>query len=148
MGTRRLAREIGLQLLYEIEMKQAEPRAVLSLFWKKDHEEAIPSTPDDAKEYATELVEGVCRHIKEIDEMIEKHSHHWKLARMAVVDRNILRLGTFELLHKNSLVPPNVVLDEAVEISKKFGTAESSAFVNGILDHIAQVSKTAKGVTL
>lgn len=135
MGTRRLAREIGLQLLYEIEMKQSEPRSVLSLFWKKDHESPIP---DDAKEYATELVEGVCRNIKEIDLVIEKHSHHWKLARMAVVDRNILRLGTFELLYKNSLVPPHAVLDEAVEISKKFGTAESSAFVNGVLDQIAK----------
>ena len=135
MGTRRLAREIGLQLLYEMEMKQSEPRTILSMFWKKDHEQPIP---DDTKEYATELVEGVFHHLKELDLMIEKHSHHWKLARMAVVDRNLLRLGAFELVFKQGSVPANVVLDEAVEISKKFGTAESSAFVNGVLDHVAK----------
>ncbi|QQR81541.1 MAG: transcription antitermination factor NusB [Deltaproteobacteria bacterium] len=138
MGTRRLAREIGLQLLYEMEMKQAEPRSILSLFWKKDPKNDYDQEIlDDTKEYATELVEGVYRNIKEIDHVIEKHAHHWKLARMAVVDRNILRLGAYELLYQHA-VPVSVVLDEAVEISKKFGTAESSAFVNGILDHVAK----------
>lgn len=133
MGHRRKGREIALQVLYEMEMKGSEPRTVLDLYWKDQGGEVS----DDIRRFATELVEGAYRNRKEIDELIERHSLHWKLNRMAVVDRNILRLGVYELLYLHD-VPMSVVLNEAIEIAKKFGTEGSGAFINGILDKAAK----------
>ena len=126
MGSRRKARELSVQILYQMEMKGAEPRAVFDLFWRAEE------VPADIRQFATDLVEGIYRNRKEIDQLIEKHSIHWKLSRMAVVDRNILRLGVYELLYLHD-VPTSVVLNEAIEIAKKFGTEDSSAFINGVL---------------
>ena len=138
MGNRRIAREIALQLLYETEMKGSEPRAVLELYWAG---QAEPEDPE-VRKFTTELLEGTYRNRKEIDAIIEKHSLHWKLVRMAVVDRNILRLAVYELLYLHD-TPTNVILNEAIEIAKKFGTEESGSFINGILDKIAkEVRKT------
>lgn len=131
MGNRRKARELSVQILYQMEMKETEPKTVFDLFWKMEE------IPEDVRQFTTDLVEGVYRNRKEIDQLIEKHSLHWKLSRMAVVDRNILRLGVFELLYLHD-VPVSVVLNEAIEIAKKFGTADSSAFINGVLDNTAK----------
>jgi N utilization substance protein B len=131
MGHRRKARELAVQILYQIEMKGSEPKEVFDLFWK--NEEASP----DIRKFATDLVEGTYRNRKEIDLLIERHSLHWKLSRMAVVDRNILRLGVYELLYLHD-VPTSVVLNEAIEIAKRFGTEDSGAFINGILDNVAK----------
>jgi len=133
MGNRRKGREIALQLLYEIEMKGSEPRMVLELYWKGQEAE----TTDEIRQFTTDLLEGTYRNRKEIDEIIEKHSLHWKLARMAVVDRNILRLAVYELLYLHD-IPTSVILNEAIEIAKKFGTEDSGAFINGILDKVAK----------
>lgn len=138
MGNRRHAREIALQLLYEIEMKGSEPRAVLDLYWKGQAEEANA----EVRPFATDLLEGTYRNRKEIDEIIEKHSLHWKLVRMAVVDRNILRLAVYELLYLHD-IPTSVILNEAIEIAKKFGTEDSGAFINGILDKVAKEVRKA-----
>lgn len=123
-----------MQVLYQVEMTDTEPRQVLPLFWR---EQEISS---ETRDFATEIVEGTYRNREEIDQLIEKHSAHWRLSRMAVVDRNILRLAAYELLYRRD-IPINVTLDEAIEIAKKFGTEESGAFINGILDPMA------KGVT-
>lgn len=131
MGHRRKARELAIQILYQIEMSASDPREVLDLFWKGNE------TPEETRRFAVELVEGTFRNRKEIDQIIEQHSIHWRLARMAVVDRNILRLAVYELLYAHD-VPTNVALDEAIEIAKKFGTSDSSAFINGILDNVAK----------
>jgi N utilization substance protein B len=131
MGHRRKARELAIQILYQIEMKGSEPKEVLDLFWKS--EETLP----DVRQFTTELVEGTYRNRKEIDQLIERHSIHWRLSRMAAVDRNILRLGIYELLYLHD-VPTSVTLNEAIEIAKKFGTEDSSAFINGILDNVAK----------
>ena len=131
MGHRRHARELAIQVLYQMEMKAVEPRAVLDLFF--EHQEIS----DDTSRFTTDLVEGAFRNRKEIDQLIDKHSHHWRLTRMAVVDRNILRLATYELLYLHD-VPMSVILNEAIEIAKKFGTGDSPAFINGILDHVAK----------
>ncbi len=131
MGHRRKARELAVQILYQMEMKGAEPKVVFELFWEAE------SVPPDIRQFTTDLVEGTYRNRKEIDELIEKHSLHWKLNRMAVVDRNILRLGVYELLYLHD-VPTSVILNEAIEIAKKFGTEESGAFINGILDNVAK----------
>jgi N utilization substance protein B len=125
MGDRRKSREFALQTLYEIEIKGADPKSVL------EH------LPEEVQKFSTDLLDGIFRNRKEIDEIIEKHSLHWKLNRMAVVDRNILRLGVYELLYLHD-IPTSVILNEAIEIAKKFGTEESSAFINGILDKVAR----------
>ncbi len=134
MGTRRQSREAALQILYEMEMKDAEPRSVMNLYWRT--QQSLQSFSDGVKEYTQELVEGVYRNRAEIDELIERHSAHWKIKRMAVVDRNLLRLGAYELCYRND-VPARVALDEAIEIAKAFGTEDSSSFINGILDSAA-----------
>lgn len=131
MGNRHKSRELALQVLYEMEMKSAEPKSVFDLFWK--HEESTK----EVKQFTTDIVEGVYRNRKEIDHIIERHSTHWKLSRMAVVDRNILRVGVYELLYDHD-VPTNVILNEAIELGKGFGTEDSGSFINGILDHVAR----------
>ena len=135
MGSRRIAREFALQALYEIEMKESEPKLVFSKFWKAS-EIAGQEIQEEEKAFTLDLVEGTFRNCREIDQLIEKFSHHWKMARMAVVDRNILRLATYELLYRHD-IPTSVVLNEAVDIAKKFGTEDSGSFINGILDKIA-----------
>ncbi len=131
MGYRRKGRELAIQILYEMEMKDTPPKAVFDLFWK--HEDIS----EEVRQFTIELVEGVYRNRREIDQVIEEHSLHWKLPRMAVVDRNILRLGVYELLYLHD-IPTSVTLNEAIEIAKKFGTEDSGAFINGILDNIAE----------
>lgn len=131
MGHRRKSRELAIQILYQMEMKGSDPKGVLDLFWKGNE------APEDIRKFSVDLVEGVFRNQKEIDQIIEKHSIHWRLPRMAVVDRNILRLGVYELLYSHD-IPTSVALDEAVEIAKKFGTTDSSSFINGVLDNVAK----------
>ncbi len=137
MGYRRKSRELGVQILYQIEMKDSEPKEVLALYWRRGEEES-----EEVRQFATELVEGTFRNQKEINQIIERHSQHWKLSRMAVVDRNILRLGVYELLYLHD-IPTSVILNEAIEIAKKFSTEDSSAFINGVLDNIAKEVRTA-----
>jgi transcription antitermination protein NusB len=138
LGDRRKSREFALQLLYEMEIKGADPKSVLDHFQDRSQEEIS----EEGHKFATELLDGTFRNRKEIDQLIERHSLHWKLGRMAVVDRNILRLAVYELLYLHD-VPTSVVLNEAIEIAKKFGTEDSGAFINGILDKVAkEVRKT------
>ena len=132
MGFRRKGREIAVQILYQMELKSASPKEVQGLFWKGEE-----AATEEVRKFATDLVDGIYRNRIEIDHLIEKHSIHWKLARMAVVDRNILRLGVYELLYLHD-VPTSVILNEAIEIAKKFGTEDSGSFINGILDNTAK----------
>jgi len=134
MGDRRKSREFALQLLYEMEMKGSDPKSAL----ERAHEEIS----EEGRMFASDLLEGTFRNKREIDDLIERHSLHWKLARMAVVDRNILRLAVYELLYLHD-VPTSVVLNEAIEIAKKFGTEDSGAFINGILDKVAKEVRKA-----
>src|SRR5688572_29459573 len=90
----------------------------------------------ETRSFALQLVEGVRQHLAELDALIESHSHNWRVDRMSRIDRNVLRLATFELKHLAE-VPKKVTLNEAVELGKRFGTTESSAFINGLLDRIA-----------
>ena len=129
MSVRRRAREIALQVLYQLDLGQGETREVLDLYW----ENFQPS--QKAREFCQRLIEGVRRSLDQIDPLIEENSENWTLKRMAVVDRNILRMATFELLHCAD-IPFKASLNEAIELAKKFGTDDSSAFINGILDKI------------
>ncbi len=129
MGKRRKAREIALMVLYELEFRSGDAARVLEEFWK-DH----PNLPE-VKEFAECLVQGTVEHGPEIDAMIAANATHWSLARIAPVERNILRLATYEFLNRSD-VPEKVAINEAIELAKLYGSEESGAFVNGILDQI------------
>ncbi|RLE30601.1 MAG: transcription antitermination factor NusB [Acidobacteria bacterium] len=127
MGTRRHARELALQLLYQHELTQA------SLEDMKVHFEGWRGASESEKAFADELVVGTLDHREEIDQQLEQQTAHWRFDRLAAVDRNILRLALYELMH-NRDTPAAVVIDEAIEVAKKFGAEESPKFVNGVLD--------------
>lgn len=131
MGSRRKAREFALQILFGLEFSGGKPDDVVAHFWQEN--EALR----EVQEFTRELVYGTMRNLKEIDGSLESHSTNWKLSRMASVDRSLLRLAVFELNFCEA-IPANVTINEAVEIAKKYGTEESSAFINGILDKIAK----------
>ncbi|MBM4394188.1 MAG: transcription antitermination factor NusB [Deltaproteobacteria bacterium] len=139
MGTRRRARECALQLLYMWEYLRTVDHPGIPVFWQDRAEQDDEAT----KAFATQLMEGVVSHLEEVDELIRKASLNWRIDRMATVDRNILRLATFELLHVSE-TPLKVVLNEAIELSKRFGSEDSSAFVNGVLDKIGSILRPAQ----
>ncbi|MCM8758020.1 MAG: transcription antitermination factor NusB [Candidatus Omnitrophica bacterium] len=134
MRKRSLAREYALQILYEIDITQQKKEEVLKDFW--ENQIGLEIDPS-IKEFTDFLVKGVMENIKEIDKKISSYSQNWDLKRMAVVDRNILRLGSFEIIFCKD-IPPKVSINEAVELAKRFSNQESAKFVNGILDKIKQ----------
>jgi N utilization substance protein B len=129
MGARRKARELALQMLFQHDMSGNEPDMILTTF--EDLQKSKPNT----REFATKIFRGTVDHLSEIDDMIQAQAENWRLSRMAVVDRNIIRMSVYEFLHEND-TPKLVIIDEAIEIAKKFGTQKSSQFINGILDGI------------
>jgi transcription antitermination protein NusB len=129
MSTRRKSRELALQSLYQSEL--GDRPAVASFDLLCDHFEVNRK----AVSYARELVAGVADRLGEIDGLIQQHSEHWRLGRMSVIDRNILRLATCELVFRED-VPASVAINEALEIAKGFSTDEAAPFINGILDAI------------
>lgn len=131
MGNRRKAREFALQILFEIEFSHEKLKQAVEQFWKENQATSEIAT------FAEELVSGTLRNAHEIDALIEGSSTNWKISRMASVDRNLLRQATYELLYLKD-IPASVTINEAVEIAKKFGTVESSSFINGILDKISK----------
>ncbi len=134
-GARRRSRERALQALYQVDLAGAEPAEALRA--AAAAEEGPESTDAAIGQFATELVQGVVGHLAELDALIQKHSLHWRVERMGKIDRNVLRLGAFELRYQAD-TPAKVAINEAVELGKLFGSEESSAFVNAILDKIAQ----------
>ena len=163
MGKRRRARELVLQFLFQVDMNPPEE-------WKVKKEETPDSqdprgnrkaelddavvermiasfwesfkTEGDLRPFFTQLADGVLTHKDEIDEAINGASDNWKLSRMAVVDRNILRLSVYEILYIDD-IPPSVTINEAIEIAKRYGSADSPSFINGILDNISTLNKEA-----
>lgn len=127
MGVRRRGRELALQMLYQHELSGASLEEMTARF--EDLEQAPPAV----REFAVSLVRGVIAHRLDIDRFVAEQAEHWRLERMAAVDRNILRLAIYELLfHPDT--PPAVVIDEAVELAKRYGSEQSGPFVNGVLD--------------
>jgi N utilization substance protein B len=129
MGLRRTARECALQMLYEHDVGKHAPETILETFWEMNEQ------PEKVREFASALFRGTIQRLKEIDRLIQSHTKNWRLTRMAAVDRNVLRLAVFELI-SDVKTPDTVVINEALEIAKKFSTNESAQFVNGILDSI------------
>ena len=132
-GVRRSGRAYALQLLYARDGDASTDLGVAAKRWAADFDLEIEAA---AQAFARDLVNGAVERAPEIDELITSASKNWRIDRMSRVDRNILRLGACELLAFHD-VPVKVVINEAVELAKRFGTAESSAFVNGVLDRIA-----------
>jgi len=142
MGTRRQARELALQFLYQFDsLKESSPDSedveeLLSLFWDGND---IPSD-DDTKEFSSILVRGSCSNLPSIDKILASYSDNWRLKRMSTIDRNILRIAIYELLYLSN-IPPPVTINEAIELGKRFGTEESGSFINGILDKIREAKE-------
>lgn len=137
MSARRKARKRALDVLYEAELRGETPATVMT-------QVALRRKVDDGVDphvYTEILVEGVVAHQERIDEILSTYSQGWTLERMPVVDRNVLRLGVFELLWRDD-VPDSVAIDEAVELAKSLSTDESPSFVNGLLARVVQVRAT------
>lgn len=129
MTLRRQARELALQFLYGVEVNPGDLEEQLASFWKMN------KTDREIEEFAASLIRGVVQHREEIDRTISEHALNWDIERIVPVDRNILRLAVYELAFRPD-IPPVVTINEAVDIAKKYGTAESGKFVNGILDNV------------
>ncbi len=128
MGLRRDAREAAVQFLYQVDThRPANISTALAEFWSQNEE------PKDVREFADDLLHGVLEKMPEVDLKIRGLADNWDFERLAVVDRNILRLAVYEMLFRPE-IPPVVSINEAIEIAKKFSTAESGKFVNGLLD--------------
>lgn len=150
-GRRRRAREMAIQMLYQYEMGESSLDQVFDAFDLTDYVEETDerTTGEESDEvterrqkqaaasfdYARRLVEGAEEYRDSIDELIRRHAENWRLERMPVIDRNILRLALYEMLHEEK-VPKVVIVDEAIELAKKFGSENSSRFVNGLLDGV------------
>lgn len=139
MGNRRRSRELAMQALFCMDMSQNDSKEMLDLYCKC----FVPSKK--ALPFFLELVNGVNHAKHQIDTMIERFSSNWKMSRMSGVDRNIMRIAAYELLFCSD-IPSKVTINEAIDIGKKFGTEESGAFINGILDSIR--SELEKKVTV
>jgi N utilization substance protein B len=164
MGKRREARERAVQFLFQHDLNPPEDlEKALEQFWDSQHAAAIkeekgaanwgqpvelpPPTAEEAamRLFADPLIRGALEHRDEADEAIKKHAKNWELHRIAAVDRNILRLAIYEMLHRDD-IPPVVSINEAVDIAKKFSTQDSGKFVNGILDKIkGELLRPARG---
>ncbi len=146
-GIRRHGRELALKILYSLpDHEGGSLENVFTDFWRNfrfrddllvDSDEAQEEAHPQSRRFAEDLVSGVSEQLERIDRTIEEHSNNWALDRMARVDLALLRLATFELLCAKD-VPANVVINEAIEIGKRFGTKETPAFINGILDQVAR----------
>jgi N utilization substance protein B len=133
--SRRKSRELALQILFLIDFSALSAREIFPPFVQEFRNQK------ELDDFTKELVEGVEKHREAIDKLIRQYSEHWSLKRISRVDRNILRLAIFELLWCLD-IPPNVSINEAVELAKRFGTEKSSAFINGILDRVAHLERT------
>jgi N utilization substance protein B len=128
VSLRTKSREFAMQMLFQWDMSQQEPAKLEAKFWR------AAKAADSTRDFANELFEGALKDTAAIDELIVKQADNWKLERLAVIDRAILRLAIYEL--RTTETPPKVILNEAVELAKKFSSEEAGAFVNGILDAI------------
>ena len=140
MKKRTRARELTLQFLYQLDLRGDELYAEANAYLRS--EERDPET----LRFATRLIEGVWENWEEIERTVQAVAQNWNIARMAVIDRNVLRLGTFELLHCPD-IPPKVAVNEAIELGKRYSTANSGAFINGILDKIMNRKPATKPET-
>ena len=132
MRKRTKAREFVLQMLYQVDITREPWQDILKNFWENSE---LQEESKELRDFSAELFEGVVGQMSQIDEKISKYAANWQLERMAFVDRNIMRLGCYELLFRQD-IPPKVAINEAVELAKKYSGLESGKFVNAILDQV------------
>jgi N utilization substance protein B len=137
MGARRKARECALQIMFAADVSAMAVDEVARLFWAELGEEEMPQP---ARDFATRLAVGAWARLEDLDERIRIRAEHWRISRMAIVDRNVLRLAVYEFLHEQT--PHTVVINEALEITRRFSTFEATQFINGILDAIKRDLET------
>ncbi len=130
MGARRRARECALQMLFSYDVARPSVEELIETYWGEMAEAA-----EEVRVFANELVVGAISHLDEIDDRIRLRTEHWRIPRMAIVDRNLLRLAVFEFLYQPN-TPKTVAINEALEIARRFSTHEATQFINGILDAI------------
>ncbi|MBA3806221.1 MAG: transcription antitermination factor NusB [Acidobacteria bacterium] len=131
MGSRRKARECALQMLFAADISETRADELVRSFWAELSDE---ETEPAARDFATRLATGTLANLVALDERIRSRAEHWRISRMAVVDRNILRLAVYEFMHEPT--PRTVAINEALEIARRFSTYEATQFINGILDAI------------
>ncbi len=132
---RRQAREAALQILYFVDVGRAQPQTAIDAFFA-GHQ---PEADERVRRFASTLVHGTTAEAEAIDRLIEQHSRHWRLARLAIVDRLILRMAVWELQHEPD-TPPAAVLNEALDLARRFSSDEAVSFVNGVLDAIRRAT--------
>lgn len=137
MGKRRKARESTLQILFQLEFNDVDADKAFRLYWKDK------KATKDVKDYCRWLIKGITSHKESIDRSIQSVSKRWRLSRMPVVDRNILRMAVFELQYEED-VAPAIVINEAIEISKKFSSEQAAKFINGVLDTLRKNANEEK----
>lgn len=131
MGSRRKARECALQMLFAADVAQTRVDDLVRDFWSDLSDAELD---EHARDFATRLVTGTLANVTEVDERIRSRAEHWRISRMALVDRNVLRLAVYEFLYERT--PRTVTINEALEITRRFSTYEATQFINGILDAI------------
>jgi N utilization substance protein B len=136
MGARRKARECALQILFSYDVARPSVDDLLETYWGE-----IAEGAEDVRIFANELALGTISHLEEIDERIRIRTEHWRIPRMAIVDRNLLRMAVYEFLYQPS-TPKTVAINEALEIARRFSTTEATQFINGILDAIKRDIET------
>jgi N utilization substance protein B len=129
LGRRRRSRETALQVLYQLNITKQDVHTAFTQFWEHFLSEGV------ADDFIKRLVQGVIEHCPELDRLIEEYSEHWRLNRIDMIDRNILRMALFELLYCEE-IPPKVTINEAIDLGKRFGSEDSGSFINGILDRV------------
>lgn len=139
MGARRRARECALQMLFSYDVTRPSVEELLETFWGE-----LAEASEEVRVFANELAMGTILNLEEIDERIRIRTEHWRIPRMAIVDRNLLRMAVFEFLHQPN-TPRTVAINEALEIARRFSTGESTQFINGILDAIKRDLDTQAG---
>lgn len=139
MRKRTFARECALKILYRIEISRESVDLSFDDFWSKMAE----SIDKESRGFTEVLVRGAYDNLAAIDEIISKYTDNWNISRMAVIDRNIMRMSVYEMLYRDD-IPPNVSINEAIELAKKYGDVDSGKFVNGILDKIKKVELKGK----
>jgi transcription antitermination protein NusB len=139
MGPRRKAREYALQMLFQWDITRDAVEQVAATFFQNQGED-----PPAVIDFARQLVMGTVEHVEEIDVLIQRHAEHWRLDRMAIVDRNLMRMATQEFLYDTE-TPKTVVINEAIEIARRFSSQESPQFINGILDSIKKDLEERRG---
>jgi N utilization substance protein B len=131
MGSRRKARECALQMLFAADVAGTRGDQLVRMFWSELSDGELEP---GSQEFATRLALGALAHLEEVDERIRSRAEHWRISRMALVDRNLLRLAVYEFLHEST--PRTVTINESLEIARRFSTWEATQFINGILDAI------------